>query len=104
MSFVPILMQAKFLRHIPTPLVVTYVLVAAIMAVMLLIRFILKTKTRQSAGGTSVVLLIMFFPLAAISMVWPITLPFIAVILWKENQTAGESKNAKRGFLPIIRD
>ena len=66
----------------------TYVAVALAMAVFLTIRFLrnLRRRRPQDRGAIGVVLGVLFFPLMALSIIWPITLPVIATVLWRERR------------------
>ena len=85
---------AKFLSHIPTWVIVAYLTVAAAMAITLLIQFLKNARTRQGDGNAWLILLILFFPLAALSVIWPITMPFAIGVFWKEQK----QKQERRGF------
>ena len=79
---------ARFLRNVPTWALLVYFAVAVAMAVGLTAWFLASARTRQPnrPGGAApaAVLLILFFPLMAISIIWPITLPIVVVVLLKE--------------------
>lgn len=88
---------AKFLVHIPTWIIVVYLAVAAIMTVALLTQFMRNARTRNAPGNAWLILLILFFPLAALSVIWPITAPFAVYALAR----SGKQKPVSRGF-PVI--
>lgn len=90
---------AKFLVHIPGWVIVAYLSVAAAMTIGLLIQFLLNARTRRAGTQAWLILLILFFPLAALSVIWPITLPFAIYALWKERQ---KSAIERSGF-PVVR-
>jgi len=90
---------AKFLVNIPGWLIAVYLAVALSMAVTLLVQFLIQSRTPTRGGNAWLILLILFFPLMALAMVWPITLPFAIYALWREKQ---RSTPASRGF-PVIR-
>ncbi|HEX8912481.1 MAG TPA: hypothetical protein VF796_08980, partial [Humisphaera sp.] len=61
------------------------------------VRFLrnLRRRRPQDRGAIGVVLGFLFFPLMALSIIWPITLPVIAVVLWKERNS--RSRRASLG-------
>ena len=101
MALAQVLLVAKFLRHLPTWVLIAYVAVAALMAVGLTVGFLASARTREpnrpGGAGPAFVLVILFFPLMAISMIWPITLPIVLVILLRR------PRSESRGF-EILRD
>ncbi|MDB5294418.1 MAG: hypothetical protein JWO31_401 [Phycisphaerales bacterium] len=84
------LLVARALTHVPTWALVCYVIVMALMAVGLTARFLttMRTRppTRPGGAGPAALLVILFFPLLAISLAWPVTLPVVAVVLWREQR------------------
>ena len=93
----PVLAIARFLVPIPGWVIAAYLLVAGAMTILLLVQFLRNARTRNASGNAWLVLLILMFPLAALSMVWPITLPFAARVLWKDRQ----ARLQRRGF-PVV--
>lgn len=85
---ISILSVAKFLTHIPGWVVIAYLCVAAVMTVALLVQFLIQARTRRD-GNAWLILLVLLFPLAALSMIWPITLPFAIYAVRKQKQKAG---------------
>lgn len=77
------LLAVNVLRNVPTWASLLYVAVAVTMAVGLTVWFLAAARTREpnrpGGAGPAVVLVVLFFPLLAISIIWPITLP---VALW----------------------
>lgn len=90
----PVVAIAKFLVPIPAWVIAAYLVVAGAMTVLLLIQFLRNARTRNASANAWPVLLILTFPLAALSMVWPITLPFAVRVLWKDRQ----ARFKRRGF------
>lgn len=83
----------KFLRAVPPWVQVAYVAVAVVMAVALTAWFLASARTRApnrpGGAGPAAVLVILFFPLMAISVIWPITLPVVVAILLMDRRRAG---------------
>lgn len=82
----PVLAIAKFLVPIPAWVIAAYLVVAGAMTALLLVQFLRNARTRNASANAWLVLLILMFPLAALSMVWPITLPFALRVMWKDRQ------------------
>ena len=86
---VPVLLTpvARFLRNLPTWATLLYFGVALMMAIGLTAWFLASARTRApnrpGGAGPAAVLVVLFFPLLAISVIWPITLPVVAVVLVK---------------------
>ena len=97
----PVLAVAKFLTFIPTWVIVAYLTVAAVMAVTLLVQFLKNARVRHGDGNAWLVLLILFFPLAALSMCWPVTMPIAIHFFYKDRQQARESDMKERRGFPI---
>lgn len=90
----PVVAIAKFLVHIPGWVIASYLTVAGAMTVLLLVQFLRNARTRHASSNGWLVLLILMFPLAALSMVWPITLPFAIRALRKNRQ----GRKERQGF------
>ncbi len=90
---------ARFLRNLPDWVVLLYAGVALMMAIGLTAWFLASARTREpnrpGGAGPAVVLAVLFFPLLAISIIWPITLPIVAVVLIKARRPAGPSTGGR---------
>ena len=90
MALLHTLLAVNVLRNVPAWAALLYVAVAVAMAVGLTIWFLASARTRApnrpGGAGPAAVLVILFFPLLAISMIWPITLPVVAAVLLRERR------------------
>jgi hypothetical protein len=73
----------KILKYWPTWLIWVYVSIAVVMAICLTIVFLrtLRRRREKDRGAMWVVVGIVFFPLMALSIIWPVTLPFALVAI-----------------------
>ena len=88
----------RIFRVISPAVVWPYLAVAVVMAAVLLARFLMTLKRRRTARGPfALALAFLFFPLMALSMVWPITLPVICVVMYREHRASREKmhRNSK---------
>ncbi|QOV88834.1 hypothetical protein [Humisphaera borealis] len=87
MYLLPMVAVARFLESIPGWAIGAYLLIAAVMATVLLTQFLKNARVRHGSGNAWLVLLILFFPLMALSIIWPITMPFAIRAVRKERRS-----------------
>ena len=101
------LLAARFLRNVPSWVLIAYVAVAGLMAVGLTVWFLSSARTREpnrpGGAGPAVVLVVLFFPLMAISIIWPITLPVVLVVLPRQPRPEGRGFEVLREPRPVAR-